>query len=697
MTPRTVLTIYHKELSDTLRDRRTVIAMLVAPVFLYPVLFLLASQALIVQTERLQAQEVTVAVHGEEAGPVRQWLRGVEGLRVTDSRAPALDLMQGRVQAVVTVSEAVLPALVAGRRVVVTIEYDGAELDSGSAAERVAEVLQSKKQELLEARLADVGLAPDYVDPIEVRRQNVAPKTKMTGWLLGMILPVVMVMMIALGAFYPAVDLTAGEKERGTFETLLSTPVAKIDIVTGKFLAVFCIAMATGILNLASMSLTLWFQLSHLPVPDSNPFEVSLPVQSALFILMTLLPLAFFISAVMMSIAVFARNFREAQNYVTPFFLLLMFPAAFAALPGAELGPGTSVMPVVNVALLFRKLLVGSASAQDIFVVFTSTAAYAVLALVFAAWLFQRDEVMLSDEHTSLFSLWRGERPRMHRPGPGAGMMLFGVTLLLLFYAGSHIQTRDAVWGIAITQWVLILVPPVAMCLLGRIDLRGALQVRLPRRGAWAATLVLMTAWLVLLLQAGGWHDQIFPMSEEMEKAFEELVGAIEGRLGLGGMLLLLALTPAICEEVLFRGAILSSFRGRMPMAAAILLVGVLFGLIHLSVYRIVPTALSGFVLTYVAWRSRSVFPAMLGHLMVNGGALLLDAGAAPGWVLRSTIKPVQDGGHMPWQVLAGALVVFTAGVVLMEWVGKARSRRHRHGHPEQGHAPEGGGAGSVG
>jgi sodium transport system permease protein len=135
MTPRTVLTIYHKELSDTLRDRRTVIAMLVAPVFLYPVLFLLASQALIVQTERLQAQEVTVAVHGEEAGPVRQWLRGVEGLRVTDSRAPALDLMQGRVQAVVTVSEAVLPALVAGRRVVVTIEYDGAELDSGSAAE----------------------------------------------------------------------------------------------------------------------------------------------------------------------------------------------------------------------------------------------------------------------------------------------------------------------------------------------------------------------------------------------------------------------------------------------------------------------------------------------------------------------------------------------------------------------------------
>ncbi len=178
-----------------------------------------------------------------------------------------------------------------------------------------------------------------------------------------MILPLIMVLMIAVGAFYPAVDLTAGEKERGTFETLLSTPTSKIEIVAGKFLTVFALAMTTGILNLASMAATFILLASQIQplLGGQINFEVHLPFQAFFIILFVMVPLAFFISAVMMSVAVMTRSFKEAQNYVTPVFMAIMLPGVFAGMPGAELTAANQFIPIYNVVLLFKDLMTGEA------------------------------------------------------------------------------------------------------------------------------------------------------------------------------------------------------------------------------------------------------------------------------------------------------------------------------------------------
>jgi len=408
---RRVRTIFFKELLDTFRDRRTLIAMIGVPVVLYPTLFIAATQVTLLQQSRMEAQASRVAVTGPGAGRVAGWLEEDESIRVVETETPGDALAAGRVDLHARVEAGFDAAIDGSGTAKVVLEFDAAEARSREALNRVVDVLHEARDRLIARRISGAGLPETFAKPLSFESENVAPPEKSTGSMLGSILPLVIVVMLGVGAFYPAVDLTAGEKERGTFETLLSTPATKLEIVSGKFLAVWTLSMLTGLLNLASMTATFLFQLSQIAasMEDRLP-AIEIPPQTLGLVFLMLIPLALFISAAMMAVALLARSFREAQNYVSPFFLAIVLPASAAAFPGAQLSPSTQFIPIANVSLLFRDLLIGKMAAEMAVFVFLSTAVYAMLALLLAAWMFQREEVVLASGSGAALSLNRRRR-----------------------------------------------------------------------------------------------------------------------------------------------------------------------------------------------------------------------------------------------------------------------------------------------
>jgi sodium transport system permease protein len=665
---RTVNTILSKELLDTLRDKRTLIMMVGMPVVLYPALLIVGMQAMLLQHEKLDETISRVALVAPESTLLESWFDAYEKIEVVESDDPDVDLANRELDAIVIVEDDMEATLARGGTLPIEVQFDSTELESNDAVGRVRNALDEVFGELQEARLAEKGIQSAYVNPLEVTENNVAPASKTTGTAMGMLLPFIMVIMIALGAFYPAVDLTAGEKERGTFESLLSTPTSKFEIVTGKFLTVFILAMVTGILNLGSMGVTFIFMLDQLSgaVENQLNFDLSLPWYAFVIILIVMVPLAFFVSALMMSIAVMARSFKEAQNYVTPFFLVIMMPSLLAIMPGRELGPVGQFVPIYNVVLLFKELMTEKAGLETVFVVFLSTAAFAVLALQLAAWLFQREEVVLSEERGIPLTWRRSEFRERDALPPGMTLGWFTLMLVVLFYAGSVVQGWDILWGLAITEWLLLLAPSLLLLWYVRVDVKKALLLVAPSPVYVLGGVLVGLSAMVLLIEFGTWHQKVLPVPKELEEALVGLLSGGESWSGLAVLILVIAVGPAICEEVLFRGVILSGFRQRMGTWPVIILVGVLFGLFHISIYRIVPTGLLGIVLTYLVVRSGSIWIGVLVHFLNNGLAVLVATEHVPTELITVLEKAGDEGLPMTW--LLPAVAAFVVGVVLIEW-----------------------------
>jgi sodium transport system permease protein len=667
--------IARKELLETLRDKRTLIGMIGIPVVLYPLLIIIVAQMTTLQAGRLERTVSRIAVDAGAPAELRQWIETVEKLELVEVDDPAAALAEGDIQAYVTVEGDF--AIDGDGTTTIRIDYDITDMQSQSAKRRLHDAFREQGQAILDARLTNAEIDKAFIRPLDIEEHNVAPRAKQTGTFLGWFLPMMMIISIGVGAFYPAVDLTAGEKERGTYETLLSTPATRFEIVAGKFATIVCLSLLTGLLNLGSMLGSMGFALSQMSAGfgGESGFDlgaIQISAANVIMIVLTMIPLAFFICAVMMSIALLARDFREAQNYVTPFYIVILLPAMLAGVPGVELDQATQLIPIANVALLFKALLTGGVALQQVFVVVVSTAGCALLALVAAVWLFQREEVILAEEKGIPLALRRTAFVPRSSPTFGMALMLFAIALLLLFYVGSTVQSRDIISGLIITQWLLLALPAVALCWYVKIDLKNALSLRLPRPTAWPAAILIAMGLYILVMQIGVWQQAILEPPDAVKEQWRQLLEIDETKGGLLMMLFAFAVSPAICEELLFRGAILSGVRSKLSATGAIILVGLLFGLFHMDVYRLVYTALLGMGITYLVVRGGSIYLGMAAHLMVNATSVLLQSDAVPAGLLRWFEENNVEAAGFPAWLLAVAGGALIAGIVLMERAGRA-------------------------
>ena len=660
MTVSNVKLILSREIRDQLRDRRTLFMMFVLPLLLYPLLGM--SYLQISQFTRQRPTSVLVIGAGElvDLPPL------VEEGRSSDAEQTRLLKLHF---APPGNSEKTLDQLAQARRAVEAAKYDAALYFPETFARQMADYRQAIEQWMQRAaegergpgesrkvpelpqpkiiyttanersqiaffRLTAAldqwheevrqsiwlagGLPPSTARSPDVDAHDLADQTSYRGAALwSKILPVMLLIWALTGAFYPAVDLCAGEKERGTLETLLSAPAQRSEIVLGKLLTIMLFSATTAVLNLLSVGVTGWLVLTR-TLGFGSP-----PPTAALWLALALLPVSALFSALCLALAAFARSSKEGQYYLMPL-LLITFPLAVLPMaPGVELNLGNSLIPITGVVLLLRSLLEGNywEALQFMPVVVAVTLGACLLAIRWAVDQFNSESVLFRESERLELGVWVRHLIRDRQPTPNvAGAVFCGVVILVThFFLSATMSPSGGFAGFAkaviVPQLAAVAAPALLMTIFLTTSPRQTLMLKPPPWLAVPATLLLVIAIhpVIHALRIG--VMRLYPLSEEMKQGLARL---FPEDVNFWHLVLLAAVLPAVCEELAFRGFILSGLRHLGHRWRAIIYTAILFGLVHGFLQQQLMAFLVGVVIGYVAVQTGSILPCIIFHMLHN-------------------------------------------------------------------------------
>jgi sodium transport system permease protein len=377
MSLRNIGIVYRKELTEAVRDRRTMISSILIPLFLFPVLTVAVGYAFveIADEAKREPSKIMVLGGGDSPGAVQQ-LKHSQDLRIMPSSADYVDLISNKkIRAAVDLPPGFQAGVARGEHPDVKIYIFSGDLKSMLSATRIEKSLREYRDALVRERLASQNLPESLMKPFDIQQQNVVSDDKIAGESYGGLITYLVILMCMTGAMYPAMDLTAGEKERGTMETILSSPIQRTHLVLGKFLVVLTASLATATLSVISMagSFTAVARLGEAQgVAEGFPVLTMHP-KAVLAVFVMALPVAVMFSAVLMTISLFAKTFKEAQSYLTPMTFVVIIPAIAAVLPGIELTSKLALVPILYVSLLCKELVTGTYHWNYIALIFICT------------------------------------------------------------------------------------------------------------------------------------------------------------------------------------------------------------------------------------------------------------------------------------------------------------------------------------
>jgi sodium transport system permease protein len=392
--------VYRKELIDSLRDRRTLFSMIAVPLLLMPVLTIGLLVVLIRQVGQASEEVPKVMVLGGKDSPkVRAELEKLEGVEIVAQKPDyAEEISSKQIRAAVEIPAGFDAKLAAGEPMSVKIYMYEGELKSGFGADRLQKFFRDVRDRAIRERLEARQLPENLIRPFDIKQQNVAPPEKVGGAILGGLVPYFVILLSLTGAMYPAMDLTAGEKERGTIETILCSPVSRTHLVLGKFLMVLTASVATALLSIISMTVSFGVGKKMLQGvahgAADTVLQITLTAKAVISVFVMVLPLAVLFSAALLAIALFAKSFKEAQSYISPLMIVVVLPAVAAVLPGVELNTTLALVPVLNTSLVSKEIMTGTYHWNYIALIFASSCIYAAVAIAIAVKLFQREDVL---------------------------------------------------------------------------------------------------------------------------------------------------------------------------------------------------------------------------------------------------------------------------------------------------------------
>jgi sodium transport system permease protein len=400
MSLRNIGIVYRKELTEAARDRRTLISSILIPLFLFPVLTFGIGYAFVeVAGEAAREPSKIMILGGEDSPDVVQELQKARNLRVLPRSADYVDqISDKKIRAAVDIPPGFQAAVARGDHPDVKIYIFKDDLKSMNGAIRIEKLFMEYRDTIVRGRLAFDQLPESLMKPFDIEQQNVVSDEKVAGESYGGLITYLVILMSMTGAMYPAMDLTAGEKERGTMETILSSPIDRTHLVFGKFFVVLTASLATAMLSALSMggSFSILSRLAKdQSIGEGFPMLTMHP-KTVIAVFVMALPVAVLFSAVLMTISLFAKTFKEAQSYLTPMTFVVIVPAIAAVLPGIELTSKLALIPILNVSLLCKELVTGTYHWNYIALVFFCTSVYAGIALFLAVKMFQRESVLFS-------------------------------------------------------------------------------------------------------------------------------------------------------------------------------------------------------------------------------------------------------------------------------------------------------------
>ena len=685
-----------KELREILRDRRTIITLIAMPLLIYPLLGVTLQKLLMAQLTSKSKVEYRLAFQSHDDQRLFRQYFG-QGHVIVAQRTPyeasnrteplgttedpflefvGPDQETGNVDVGTMISsgEADIGIIFASnaqrQSVQMEILYRSSSPFSCDARRFVEERFRAINEEFARKELARVK--PGRLLPFEIHAESLTRSGKDHGptFSLATLVPLILILMTVTGAVYPAIDLTAGERERGTLEALVSSPVPRHELLFAKYIAVVSVAVLTALANLLSMIATAYASGLEGLLFGSSGLSLRL-VASTLGLLLIF---AAFFSAVILVLTSFARSFKEAQAYLIPVMLVSLAPGVICLLPGIEFNGWLSVIPLANIVLLARDVFDNRVIPIWALATLLSTVLYSAVALSAAARIFGTDAVLYGSDGSWLDLLRRPESSRQQASLTQAtlGLAILFPAFLILGGMTSRMTDVSIGYRLGINAGLTILLfagLPIVLAAISAVNFRsgfslgGASPLSFVAAGMLGLSLWPFAYELVLL--------QTPDRLSEFVKLFESFKTQLDA-VPLAWKLISLALVPALCEELFFRGYLQTAFRAEMSTPWAVGLSSLLFGLFHVIVRdalffeRFAPTCFLGLILGLVCVKTGSLWPGMLLHSLHNGLLLTISSYTAQ---LKAMGIGNTEQQHLPtlWLVVAGTVASIAGGLLVRQ------------------------------
>jgi sodium transport system permease protein len=380
-----IILVFKKEILDARRDTRTFFVCVVTPLLLYPILFMVMGYFM--QSEKIKEAGLIykIGVINQSAMPgLLAQIEAVEKFDIIEQTNPMEMLKRHKVKVLLEIKD----------RHEIIIFYDGADKESQNALKRINKLLSVYQDSIIKMRILKRGLPEEILKPFTVKKENIAPAKKMGGFILGIIIPYMLIIIAFQGAMRAAIDITTGEKERKTIETLLVTDVKRGEIVIGKCLTVFVLALLATVSGLLGLVIVIQSGFSIF-AQVGKEFVLSVPWLSCLLILIIMLPLLWFFSSALIAIGSASRSIKQANTYSSYFLIVVIMLAIFSIVRITTPKSSTFLIPVLNTAILQQQILVGEINKLNLFVTVVSSIFYAAIVYFFACYNYEKEEVLL--------------------------------------------------------------------------------------------------------------------------------------------------------------------------------------------------------------------------------------------------------------------------------------------------------------
>lgn len=614
--------VFLKELKEVLRDYRTLIMMIIIPTLFYPAMLVFPATFAKQSLARLGQNTVKVGIVGD-CEPLSNHLKAADHLKVIQlSESDYRDKLKTND---VDVAIMVPPEFTGVISREYTTEQDFAELKKAAvpalklvldtnrenvlfSMSNVYAAIAEFQEEYIKKRLKVLNIGNQWERDTKVKFDDVSPKQSESDNMLPQFAPYLMILMVLLATSYPAIDLITGERQRGTLALLLVAPVERRSIMYGKIIVVVMVGLLTTILGVISIAATLQFGPVKSTVVDMHPqFDFSLAAW--LLVLFVMLPLVIFISSLSVFVAALTRTFQQAQGYLFPMLLVTLFLASAAQIP--ELADHTflKIVPIANTTLCIKQIITRHWDWQSILITFASSSIAAALLARSAAGLLQREDLLLGVQLSP--------KKKMETGSYGRELVIFGgIVFFMLFYFGQLLSLWNVMASLVITQIFLILTPALLFLRYTKSPVWQTLSFKKPSPRYVIAGISLGFATVVISMLILTVQTKFLPYSEEYGRQMQLMI--MPPGSSLWQIILAAAMMPAICEEIFFRGVLQGILRKNLPREKLLIVIGVLFGVFHLSMFRIIPTGLLGILLAYLTLASGSIFPSMCLHFMHN-------------------------------------------------------------------------------
>jgi len=394
MTSKT-LAVFRKEVTDTLRDGRTIFAIFVFPFLLYPALLML--MAFIHQKNEDEAKTfaVQVGIVGSAQLPAAaEKIGAVQGVTVVSLDKEPANFDDAKMQALLIIPPDLAGMIARGDSVTVELRYKDADNKSSETANRLKPVLDDIHQALTLDWAKSRGATAAAPPAIAVEPKDISSKKEIGRTIAALMIPYLLVFMVAAGSMQTAVDATTGEKERSTLETILASAATRAELVVGKVMAVLAASLTGAVTGIFGLWLSFGVLANKFTAMQNQSLELSIGPEKMVLLFLTLLPAAIFLSAILVAIGCFARSMREGQTYATYVYMASVFLGLSSFSQSQSVPMKNFFIPILNTALLQREILTDTVQASHAFAAIGSSSVLAAIMIVVAVRLFSNEQVL---------------------------------------------------------------------------------------------------------------------------------------------------------------------------------------------------------------------------------------------------------------------------------------------------------------